>query len=113
MCRPSASGDHWSSAAPSSLTLPRTGVQTPTSIRASEDFPDRADHAKRLAGGEREIHVLANDFVLARRTDRRILHDEDLNRRLERHRIGPRRQVSEQSRQAMPALPCTHEAAPT
>ena len=31
---------HWSSAAPSSRTLPRTGRQTPTSTRASEDLPE-------------------------------------------------------------------------
>ena len=40
MCRPSASGDHWSSAAPSNRTLPRTGCHAPTINRAKDDFPE-------------------------------------------------------------------------
>ena len=40
MCRPNASGDHWSSAAPSKRTLPRTGCHTPTKARARDDLPD-------------------------------------------------------------------------
>ena len=40
MWRPSTSDDHWSSAAPSSRTLPRTGCQTPTSARISDDLPE-------------------------------------------------------------------------
>jgi hypothetical protein len=37
---PRASEVHWSSVAPSSLTQPRAGVQTPTSERASDDLPE-------------------------------------------------------------------------
>jgi hypothetical protein len=38
-CRPRASASHWSSAAPSSRTLPFAGRQIPTSVRTSEVLP--------------------------------------------------------------------------
>ena len=39
MCRPNSSGDHLSSAAPSSLTCPRARPQTPVIARARLDLP--------------------------------------------------------------------------
>jgi len=78
--------------------VPRAGAQTPTSMRASEDLArrGRSDYAERLSGRQREVDVLTDDFLLAGRRYGGVLDDERPRRRVERHRLGLRRQVTEQ-----------------
>ncbi len=94
--------------------MPRAGGPDPHEHARQRGFAGGgwSDHPKRLAGRQREVDVLADDPVLARRRDGSVLHDERPRRRFERHRLGSWRQVAEQTRQALPALPRADKAAP-
>jgi hypothetical protein len=75
-------------------------------MRASDN------HAQSLARCEREIDVLTDHLLHAGRANRAVLNDQRTRGRLQRHRIGLGRQISEQFGQPLPALPRRDEAAP-
>ena len=94
--------------------MPRAGVQTPTSMRASEDFPDAVGPItpSALPAASVKLTSWQTIFCWPGGDNGRVLHHERARRRLERHRFGRGRQVAEQSRQPLPALPRADKAAP-
>ena len=93
--------------------MPRTGCQTPTSARISEDLPEPLGPiAETVAGGEREGDVLHDEALIARRNHGDALDREPAGGRLQlgRHRL--RRHLLQQAGQALPALAGRDEGFP-
>ena len=111
---PSASDDHWSSAAPSRRTLPRTGCQTPTSMRASDDLPEPLGPMmpSPLPRSSVRLTSCTTTFWVPGATTAAFSTARVLVGALQRHRRGLRRQQREQLVEPLPALPGGDKALP-
>ena len=113
-CWPSRSGSHWSSAAPSSRTLPLAGRQMPTRARTSEVLPAPLGPMMPSASPAlRPKRTLATTgFVPPGRDDRDLLDLEAALGLRQRGRRPLRRGARERLRQPRDALAGADEGAP-
>ena len=94
--------------------LPRTGVHTPTSMRASDDLPDAVGPITPSALPPVSEKLTSWQTIVGPpgTATAAPLHDKRARRRLQRHRRVLYRKMRQQIRQPRPALPRGDKAAP-